>query len=84
MGLECERVSVVSYNFSLWHVDDLCRYDASVVHRVEHLVGQLHQMTVDVSDLPGLLTQHRVTEDADGQAHAPEATGAWNSSRTLP
>lgn len=36
-----------------------------VVHRVEHVVGQTRQSTVELGDDVGRCTQHRVAEDAD-------------------
>ena len=37
-----------------------------VVHRLEHVLGQLHEPTVDLGDLVGALAQHRIADDADG------------------
>src|SRR5690606_29403964 len=50
-----------------------------LVHGVEHVVGELDQLAVDVGDLGGGGAQHRIADDSDvvGRAHdGPNATVA--------
>lgn len=48
----------------------------SVVHGVEHVVGQFDQAAVDVGDLRCALSEHRIADDADaiGARHDRKAT----------